>query len=196
MVQLTERWKFHYYMRELVQQYEFAKVAARTLNNIAESKERDATPTFAALQSVLAASAMMSKILWPAPPQKREAGSPAAEWTLRRGPLLRSALEIEEPHVLSRRAVRNSFEHFDNRLDSLVVDERGPVMVDMSISDAPFESYIDLGEGVAMEFGRTFRTDSREVSVLDESIDVQELLHAMFGVSHQAQTWLKANRRP
>jgi hypothetical protein len=111
----VDNWTARTYMQELVNQAEAAQLAAEDLNAALRSTGPGTSPrAFAAVQSLLAAGAMVSKMLWPQPSAARVDGTPLSETeesqrrtTLARGKFLRLALGIKGiPALESRRYAR------------------------------------------------------------------------------------------
>lgn len=85
---------------------------------------------FRALHSVLTHASCISKLLWPVPP-KAKGGSESKleaarrrQFALDRGAELRTLLRISESSVLKSRVVRDHLEHFDERLDRRILEEK------------------------------------------------------------------------
>lgn len=86
---------------EIALQAKLAQMAWESLSSAVSSVEY-----WAAIQGILSASANISKILWPVS-KKRKA----------RGIRLRELLCIDKNHFLADRSIRNSFEHYDERIE-------------------------------------------------------------------------------
>lgn len=95
-----------------------AAVAARPDTPTSKNTNEDQqTAIAAAVQQILYASAMVSKFLWPI----SKKGFPSA-----RGAILRELLGVdtdERTHPLNSRDVRDSVEHYDERLDAFVAKD-------------------------------------------------------------------------
>ncbi len=72
------------------------------------------TRVFLLLQTILISCANLSKIFWPSSMSDKNKKKECDE----RGKNLRKELDIGDDHVLKNRIMRNSFEHFDERLHS------------------------------------------------------------------------------
>ncbi len=167
------------YISEVLHQAEAATIAASQLNR-ALSSDRGVPEAFAAIQLLLGAGAMLSKLLWAKPNQ----GKTAVE----RADQLRTVLDLEASPVLESRKVRNGFEHFDERLDAFLRDG-GEIVVDRGIGSR--ESVI-LINGEAPKHLRLIDPNAGTVSVLDEKVVIQELYDAIIRAAGQAKTWLDA----
>ena len=185
------------YVKELVNQANSSLAAARRWNELglrvrtaAGSGRSDDRPSiadwFAVAQSILAAAAMFSKILWPNPTSDLDEED--REWMRRRGKSLRRALKITSNRALESRAVRNSFEHFDDRLDRLVREKRSGAFVDMTVGSPEM---IQI-EGMDAWFLRQIDNSSGNVSVLGDSVNIRELVEIMKDIAERAARWTEA----
>lgn len=174
------------YMRELVNQGANAQIAAQDFNAaLVAAHDCDAalvknyvSRTFAAAQLLLAAAAMISKLLWTKPKNKR-------------GPDLRSKLQIEETSVsvLKNRKVRNGLEHFDERLDRYFSEGHRNV-IDQNIAD---RGRILVNGKPPMHL-RLIDPTRKTISVLDDEVSLQELADAVADVTERAKDWLSTNQ--
>ena len=189
-----DNWTTAVYVRELVHQAEAAQLAAQEFNASLKSPGANGTArAFAAVQSLLAAAAMVSKMLWPKPSKFRFDGSPLKEaeeaqrkTTLDRGRTLRTALGIKGSTLVESRKVRNALEHFDDRLDRYF--EAGHRMVvDRNIG--PKNRLAVIGDKPALHL-RLIDTEAGTVSVLEDEVPIQGLFDAIVDVSNRAQGWL------
>src|SRR6266700_2265875 len=69
-------WTISVYMQELVNQAEAAQLAAEDFNDALRASPPKTSRAFAAVQALLAAGAMVSKMLWPQPPTTNPDGTP------------------------------------------------------------------------------------------------------------------------
>lgn len=179
------------YMTELVHQGEAAQIAEQDLN--ASLSKHDVSRTFAAVQSLLAAAAMVSKLLWPQPPKIVPNGSPLSldqeaqrQNTLDRGRALREGLQIKGIPVLESRKVRNALEHFDDRLDRYFDDGHRNI-IDRNIG--PRDRLVAV-DGQTPVHLRLIDPEKGTISVLDEEVVIQELFDAIMDVKRRASDWL------
>lgn len=161
------------YMREIVNQGEAAQIAAQDFN--AACVKNDRSRTFAAAQLLLAAAAMISKLLW----TKR---------TNDRGPILRAKLQIGEIPVLKSREVRNGLEHFDERLDRYFSEGHRNIY-DQNILD---RDQIVVGGKTPMHL-RLIDPKKGTISVLEDEVSIQELFDAIVDVTKRAKDWLSTD---
>lgn len=168
------------YMREITFQVYVARSAyARMKDSVAMPDGGGILATFAGIQSLLGAGAMVSKLLWP-PKSAKELGA-------QRGAALRACLDITDDFsVLRSREVRNALEHFDERLDSFIA-EGNYIFVDSNIGLIEmFLRMLPPGTKVL----RHVDTSTGDVSVLDSSISINELCDAMVEVEERVNVWL------
>ncbi len=80
------------------------------------------------IQALLAATANISKLLWPTGPRRPEARLPE------RGNDLRTNLDVPEISPLESREFRNHFEHFDERIEDWATDTERRNFIDSNIN--------------------------------------------------------------
>jgi hypothetical protein len=189
-----DEWALSHYMRDLVVQGEAVQLAAVELSNAMQQLMGGVPEAFAAIQSLLAAGAMTSKLLWPTPPNTNIDRTPlsaadeaARQRTLARGKRLRAELSIKAIPILESRKVRNAFEHFDERLDHFLLDEGNRLVIDRNIG--PRGRMVRIGGEIPPHL-RLIDPQARTVSVLDDELDYQELFDAIADVSARATAWL------
>jgi len=194
----SEEWATSVYIKELANQAEAAQIAAEDLNAALALALAGIPRAFAAIQGLLAAGAMISKLLWPKPSSLNEDGSQLSPEdanrraaTLERGRRLRRELKIKGIPILENRKVRNAFEHFDDRLDRYfhegetnVVDRViGPRRTTVVINDKP------------ARYLRAIDPETGTVSVMEDEVGMQELFDATADVGRRATDWLSQHRR-
>lgn len=101
---------------EIALQAKLAEMAGENLSNASTTVEY-----WSAIQSILTASANVSKILWPEKKRKT------------RGEYLRKLLSIDEEHLLSDRSIRNSFEHYDERIEDWFEEHETVAYCDLAL---------------------------------------------------------------
>nr|WP_141215433.1 MULTISPECIES: hypothetical protein [unclassified Rhodococcus (in: high G+C Gram-positive bacteria)] len=134
---------------------------------------------FRTVQAILTAAALASKCLWS--PRRTTASR-------RRNTRLRELLAIAEneqgfPRLLRSRAVRNAFEHFDERVEDYL--EHSNFLVDRCVGSRDWAACI--------RSMRLVNVTTWEVSVLDTAVDLQALLQEMEELSLRATTWLNGH---
>ncbi len=191
---ISDEWALELFLRELEHQHEAAHLAVSDLNQaLAQPTTMSTARAFAAVQSLLAAGAMVSKILWPQPSPTNPDGSPLTDddevlrqLTIERGRALRAALGIKAVPVLESRKVRNAFEHFDDRLDQFLADGNR-IVLDRNIG--PRDSVVVIDGKVPVHL-RLIDTQRCSVSVLDNAVSMQELYDAIADVARRASARL------
>src|SRR6266545_4055192 len=110
-----------FYLIEVVRQATYALTAIdQALQVTSEPNGSEAWPS---VQTFLTAVANVSKLLWPIRPDDN---NDKARWRKFRGEQLRAELGIDETSALRSRVVRDSADHFDERLDDLARDQAIP----------------------------------------------------------------------
>jgi hypothetical protein len=149
---------------------------------------------FVAVQGVLTSAALISKLLWMSQLQRREgctcpldeADEARFAQAKRRCKALRKALGIatEIPELSCR--VRNSLEHYDDRMDRSLASDDGTVYATgVGRPDS-------VGDGT-QGFMRGFDPDTMTASVSGDSISSPELMAVVDDLSSRAKQWLQAN---
>lgn len=172
------------YVREIVNQEAIAADALARLYLLLESPPRSTHSIFGAAQAIMTAAAQMSKLFW-ADLDSRWTEE-RREFAKSRAKYLRRALKPDE--LLSMRKVRNSIEHFDSRLDDLLIATPDINIADLNV--AP-EGAIRIG-GV---FLRHLDNENLTLKVLDVEANLIEVMTAMNGVAERAEQWLEESLR-
>lgn len=186
------------FMRELDNQGDAVKVAWEQYRDAitALQEERpqnvrqNVARVFLAVQAILASGALVSKLLWMSQPQRPQGCTcppdPAAvernDRAKERCKALRNALNIKGG-ILQSRKVRNSFEHFDDYLDSYFAHDPGRMVADRFIAS------LDPLQGSVL-FMRHLDPDSNIISILGESVPLAEIRDAVTDVADRAAQWL------
>ena len=173
------------YLHELVRQAEYLQVSYFNLVDVFNDHSLDDRVDLAFSQALamVGAAAAMSRILWP---PGREAETRA------RGRLIRQQLRIDESSLLHDRAVRNDFEHFDERLDEFFKSGRTNIF-DRALAPVemlPAGPYFDPPPGSLGDGGAIFRLIdpvAGTIAVLGHSISIDKL-HAASGDVYRAAT--------
>ena len=142
------------FISEIVNQTKYAELAAARL-----SKTSDPIETWESIQSILAATANVSLILWPG--KKNE----------ERGKQLRTLLGVSDDHLLSDRTIRNHFAHYDERIEKWFESNKSAVYMDSRID--PFESTL---LGLKPFSHREYNPTSKRLSFRGESYDLSAVL--------------------
>jgi hypothetical protein len=139
---------------EIALQAKLAKMAGKNLSDASSSVE-----CWAAIQSILSASANISRILWPA--SRRKA----------RGVYLRKLLRVEENHFLADRCIRNSFEHYDERIEDWFEEHDTATYCDLVL-----EAQVPGSLMLPRVSHRAYDQYTYELKFRDKSINIRELL--------------------
>lgn len=179
------------YLGEIVHQGHFAMIAAEALN---AAIKRDVVPAqsspphyasyLAAAQALLTAAAQISKIV--DPDALRRGSAEVKRFGKERAATLRAIID-PSPLLLSR-DVRNSVEHFDERLDKVLCEEPGISLVDANVS---------VEGGIFFEGAtwlRHLNLTTLEYSALDDAVPLQDLFDAVMQASERATAWITAHR--
>ena len=191
-METIDDWTLAAYVRELVDQGQAAELAMTEF----ASALTTATPiarAYAAIQSLLAAGALVSKVLWPNPPRFNGVDGTQLDevWrhrAIERGRRVRAELLITGIPILESRKVRNALEHFDDRLDDYLIEQGNRFVVDRNIG--PRDRLVRLSDGQSPKFLRHIDPQAGTVSVLDDDLDYRELSAAIADVSARAASWL------
>lgn len=139
---------------EIALQAKLAEMAGENLSNASTSVEY-----WSAIQSILSASANVSKILWPGKNRKA------------RGEYLRKLLSVDEEHLLSDRSIRNSFEHYDERIEDWFEEHETVAYCDLAL-----EARVP-GLMMPPRFShRSYDQYTHELKFRNEKINLQDLL--------------------
>jgi len=149
------------FRREVERQRRFALIAA---NNMVEALEERAQDRFwYSIQAFLVAVANVSKLLWGRNEEMAE-----------RRVDLRQSLSVNDNSVLQSRTMRNSFEHFNERLERWV-EESGPGMVvDSNVMPRGAIAGLD-----AENYLRNFDPNSWTLIFRDETFELRPLIQAV-----------------
>ncbi|WGY01809.1 hypothetical protein QI633_25150 [Nocardioides sp. QY071] len=170
------------FVDEIRQQCRYASFAAADLNaawEISDSVERDERLFFAA-QSLLSAAAMVSKLLWPV---ARSGARGRA-----RGEKLRTTLQITASPLVQSRSVRDSFEHFDERMDAVLAKSHQHPYVDQIVG--PTDMLRFEVDTAVPNFLRRLDTDKGTVSVLNATVRINDLVDELLEIKRACDKWL------
>ncbi|MET4094550.1 hypothetical protein [Arthrobacter sp. UYCu712] len=181
------------YLREVVHQVEGAVVASGLLKQALEAKDIGTTLGFS--QNFMATAASLSKLLWTNPSPVKpvwldiddEDYEAYCKHAATRSKSLRKVLKVTDSSPLKSRKVRNSLEHFDERLDAHTF--AGKPIVDRNwgpLHMMPFKREDIL---------RHFDPQTLTLTVLSESVSFPDLIAEMSRVGARAQTLLNNDRR-
>jgi len=137
------------------------------------------------VQSLLMAAANVSKLLWPSY-RKGENLVP------NRGEVLRKSLAIDDEHSpLSKRTLRDHFEHFDARLEHWAATSEKRDLHDLSVtsfgSASPSVDSAQAGIGDPGDQMRSFNADSNTITFRGEVHHLQPIVDALTDVRAKAK---------
>lgn len=156
-------------LSEIADQAKFAERAARLL-----ADADDPIDTWGAIQSILVATANVSKILWPARKQSKARGSH-----------LRKLLGLADENLLSDRTFRNHFEHYDERVEKWFQNNKSAVYMDRKID--PFEP----GPfSIPQLFHRSYNPTSKTLSFRGETIDLSAVLSELENIRTRCRPYV------
>jgi hypothetical protein len=151
----------HAFLGEIDYQAQLAAFAAERLPT--REDDFDSVDVWCAIQSILAAAGNVSKILWPV----RSVREP-------RGVILRRLLDVANDNALADRSFRNTFEHYDERLEDWLAGRESAGYIDQLIgSSAGFPK--DFSPNVH----RAFDLDTMTLSYRGESVSLRTILAAL-----------------
>lgn len=190
------------YLQEVVSQAQAAQINALHYNSArAYPGEVMLHFSFAAVQGILTAAGQVAQLLWvnhgPQKPRQYEHLSDDDWDSLRklaasRAKRLRKILRVTDASPIKSRAVRNSFEHFDARLDeAMLIGARRNEwrIIDRAMGPAGVKIVEGLEEA---EYLRFIATDTLEVSILGQKVSTMELVDELTRLQEQAQKYLDA----
>ena len=158
------------FKREVWQQCSFALRATEALNTALAAP--DAQATFAALQSLLISVANLSKLLWGARKGKEAERK-----------ILRDALGVPDDSPLRSRALRNHFEHFDERLEEWIERDPNRIFVDMNVGPRTMIGGLDRSQSFLRNFDNTRAT----ATFWDEEYPLQPVVDAVVELAERAK---------
>ncbi|MCI1017854.1 hypothetical protein HWD99_04370 [Microbacterium sp. C5A9] len=175
------------YCREVVTQGEFTWMAWVALTEEMRKppeSPRDHMACFAYAQMMLSAVAQISKVFWP-PVNKRDWTPEHIQFTKARGLRMRELLK-PDPR-LKNRAVRDSIEHFDERLDSFFLSSPGAPIADHNIFP---EHYLHNGyEDKPYMTLRRIDPETAEIAVLNVKVSLRDLYVMVMEVAARAEKY-------
>lgn len=127
------------------------------------------------IQNIIRNAALISKFLWP---------SEKKSYYTKRGESLRNILEITEPNVLQDKNVRNSLEHFDEKLDDYLFKcVAGNIMLSY-VGSRPANEII-------YHFFRAYYIYECVFKILDKEIDINPIIDELMMINDKLEEWSK-----
>jgi hypothetical protein len=150
---------------EVLHQWDFVR-GALDLMNAALRNQASMDAFWFGLDAALGALANISKIFFPASDRSRTRSQ-----TKRRGCQMREAYGVRDDSLMKERALRDAFEHFDERMDRWFRDSQDHNFLDRNISVPGAITGADPGD-----YLRHFDPQANVVSVLGDALDLQALV--------------------
>jgi hypothetical protein len=144
---------------EIVLQSKIARTAAERLETPPSDVDKQ-VDIWSSIQSILVATANVSKILWPKNKYKA------------RGERLRQMLRVENSNILSNRKFRNYFEHYDEQVDDWFRNQSSAVYTDLAMNPS-------LRGLFASRDHRGYNSFNNTLFFRGESLDLGEVLKAL-----------------
>lgn len=157
---------------------------------------------FAHVRVAVSCAAGVSRILWPSEHrgwhEKGMAGDEAracVSFRVERGEWLRSQLKIIDAEfpTLQRRAVRNAFEHADDRIDDISRSGVPSNVIDYAVYSTEF---LTLQSPSPIEVVRRLDPETLILYFGPETVDLAALDRELAQVRHRVETWQADNGRP
>ncbi|WP_303317187.1 hypothetical protein Q4Q34_02105 [Flavivirga abyssicola] len=149
------------YLSEIVFQVKIAQRAANRLPT--DPGNFDHIEVWCSIQSILVATGNVSKILWPISKKSKK-----------RGKKLRELLCIDENNIIADRNLRNHFEHYDERIESLFEGQSSISFVDLAFNPFKPEKW-----QIPKFYQRAYNQVDRILTFRNETLDLKEVLMAL-----------------
>ncbi|WP_314097866.1 hypothetical protein [Microbacterium foliorum] len=176
------------YVEEIDTQARFAAASAKILNDGLSSDSPGATLIcFSGAQGILTAGALVSKLLWA--DTGRDWEPERVAFAVARAEALREIVGVAKDSILKVRAVRNSVEHFDARLDDLLRKHPTANTIDSSVIPKSMMSVDNL------VYLRHIDPETMTYSALDDEINLQALFSAIQEAGTAAREWIQKQSR-
>lgn len=152
-----------------------------------EERQRVHSNAFDHAEAVISDTAMVAQLLWPdARPGPGESGEEFKRrkaYARERGSALRQIIGISGDSPLRSKALRNSIEHFDERLDKVTMD---PPRLIMRNNIGPIDM-IDGIEGAEAMHLHHFNPEDGRYTILGDSVSIPEVIQALQSLSIQVE---------
>jgi len=144
------------------------KIALRASEKLFDTtKAIDQLDYWSSIQSILTAATKVSKILWPCNNKKNIERNIRAE-------RLRKLLSINEDNLLSKRSIRDHFEHYDERIDEWFKDKKSAVYTD-NVIELPKPKWADFPNN----YHRSYNPITRILTFRGESINLSRVMEEL-----------------
>ncbi|MEY8869011.1 hypothetical protein AB9K24_05855 [Meridianimaribacter flavus] len=160
------------YLSEIVFQVKIAQQAASRLP--VDPGNFDHIEVWCSIQSILGATANVSKILWPSSKKSQE-----------RGEELRELLGIDENSIIADRDIRNHFEHYDERIERLFQGKSSVSFIDLA-----FNPFKPQKWETPKYYQRAYNQVDRIVTFQNETLDLKEVLIALENIKIKCSAYV------
>ena len=164
-----------FFVREVNRQVQFGLKAADDLSRAVTS--HDTNGVWYSIQSLLVATANVSKLLWP-----NKSASSA------RGNALRTTLQVEIDSPLASRKFRNHFEHFDERIEELAIAPQTQMVVDSNIGS------LEAIKGSVSSAYRNYDPSTETLSFYGEEYELQPVIKSLEILRSVTDQLIKSNQ--
>ena len=130
----------------------------------------DSIAVWSSIQSILISSGNISKILWPTGKKYKE-----------RGEQLRELLEIGPDSVLESRKFRNTFEHYDERLDDFIKGRKSISYTDLAMNPS-------LSPSIRESCHRGYNSYNNTLVIHGEVLDLNAVVDAIEQLKRKCQS--------
>lgn len=159
------------YLSEIVFQVKIAQQAASRLP--IDPGNFDHIEAWCSIQSILGATANVSKILWP-----------SSKKSQKRGKELRELLGIDENSIIAYRAIRNHFEHYDERIERLFQGKSSVNFIDLA-----FNPFKPQKWETPKYYQRAYNQVDRIVTFQNETLDLKEVLNTLESIKGKCSVY-------
>lgn len=162
-------------------------IASGAVDDMVQAYGRhDLSSFFVGVQVLLTAGASISKLMWPTVPTK----NPDAQAMRRkeRGERIRKELSIADVSPLKNRAMRNAFEHIDERLDlmfdQIATGRAGPLVTNVALGQ---EQFLRADNP---QYIRVYIEDRDVINILGTQLVINQYREAVDELRAQCDEWL------
>lgn len=157
-----EKMVFRIFQNEIQKQCEYAINSAMYMNDSLNDlqKEHSGEQLWYFAQNFLTSTANVSKLLWGSKEEIKGSRKP-----------LRDSLQISDQSLVKSRAMRNHFEHYDERIESWASSSQRRNYVDSNIGPRNMIGGIDPSD-----FLRNFDTDLMAITFKGDTYEIQPII--------------------
>jgi hypothetical protein len=165
-------WQFE---RELLHQWAYVARSVGIMNSVLQNKSNDQDVFWFAVDAALGAFGNISKVFWPT--------RSASKATTARCAAMRRTFKIPDGAMLKNRRVRDSLEHFDERLDRWYRTSQRKNFADQII--APRAAIVGIDPG---DYARHFDPETSIVTIFGDDLDFQALVSEVDALMTEVRT--------